>query len=385
MYDCLIIGCGFAGATAARILAESGKNVLLCEKRRHIAGNMFDCPDRSGVLIHRYGPHIFHTQNSGVFEFLKKFSEFFPYEHRVLGSIDGKLVPIPFNFLSFDLLYGAEESQTVKRLLAGAFPGRETVSVLDLLASPDGMIKEAGEFIYKKVFENYTAKQWGVLPEKVDRSVINRVPVKLGYDSRYFTDAYQYMPADGYTKLFERMLSHPLITVELGCDALERLKADLSGSRLCWDGSPFDAPVIYTGPVDELFGFTFGRLPYRSLDLAFESIAKTRYQPAAVVNYPNEETFTRITEFKYLTGQQLEGATTILREYPLDYDAGAERGNIPYYPVVNPQNSVLYEKYRALAGSFQNLYLCGRLAEYKYYNMDAAVEAAINTAGRVRF
>jgi UDP-galactopyranose mutase len=385
MYDCLIIGCGFAGATAARILAESGKSVLLCEKRRHIAGNMYDFPDENGVLVHRFGPHIFHTQSSPVFEFLKQFSEFFPYEHKVLGKIEGKLVPIPFNFLSFDLLYEKAEAQSIKRLLLSTFPGREKVSVLDLTASDDSRIKAAGEYIYKNVFENYTAKQWGVAPEKVDKSVINRVPVKLGYDDRYFTDTYQFMPKDGFTKLFERLLNHPRITVELGCDALRRLRVDYDNGKLYWDNEVFDRPVIYTGAVDELFGCRFGRLPYRSIDLVFKRAEMTHFQPAAVVNYPNEEKFTRITEFKYLTGQQIEGTTTILREYPLDYNSKAERGNIPYYPVINPENLSLYEKYQNLSEKFSQLYLCGRLAQYKYYNMDAAVEAAMKVAQQVKF
>lgn len=385
MYDCIIIGCGFAGATAARKLAESGKSVLVCEKRPHIAGNMYDEPDSNGVLIHRYGPHIFHTQNADVFGFLKQFSEFFPYEHRVLGKIDGKLVPIPFNFLSFDLLYDSERAKHIKGLLTETFPGRDKVSVLDLVGSENAEIRAAGEYIYKKVFENYTAKQWGVSPEQVDKSVINRVPVKLGYDDRYFTDAYQYMPTAGFTRLFENLLNHPLITVELGCDALSRLSTTSEDGRLYWDGEPLDKPVVYTGPVDELFGCRFGQLPYRSLDLVFERVGQTHFQPASVVNYPNEEKFTRITEFKYLTSQQIEGATTILREFPLNYDKKAERGNIPYYAVINPENMALYKKYQTLAEKFGNLYLCGRLAEYRYYNMDAAVDAAIRLAAGIRF
>ena len=384
MYDCLIIGCGFAGATAARVLAERGKNVLICEKRSHIGGNMYDYTDTNGVLIHRYGPHIFHTQLQEVFAFLQRFSEFFPYEHRVLGRIGGKLVPVPFNFLSFDLLYGQEDAAEIKSLLTAEFPDREKVSVLDLLGSENEKVRSAGEFIYKNVFENYTAKQWGLPPEKVDRAVINRVPaLKLGYDDRYFTDAYQFMPAGGFTRLFEKMLNHPNISIDLSCDALKRLKADFDGGVLYWDGMPCRQPVIYTGPVDELFGCRYGRLPYRSLDLHFAQESVTHFQPAAVVNYPNEEAFTRITEFKYLTGQQIEGATTILREYPLDYDPHSDRANIPYYTVASPESTQLHEKYKSLADSFGNLHLCGRLAEYRYYNMDGAVDAAMNLAAKI--
>lgn len=380
MYDCIIAGCGFAGAACTRVLAEGGKKVLVVEKRPHIAGNMYDCPDEHGILIHRYGPHIFHTNDSEVFSFLSRFSDFSPYEHRVLGRIDGLLVPIPFNFRSFDLLWDSKSAHNIESRLSEAFPGREKVSVLDLIGSADEDIRRAGEFVYKNVFENYTAKQWGVMPSRVDSSVINRVPVRLGYDDRYFSDSIQYMPSNGFTKLFTKMLNHPNIKVELGVDALSRLSADPDSGKLSWDGEPFERTFIYTGAVDELFGCRYGRLPYRSLDLHFEHLGKTHFQPAAVVNYPNEEAFTRITEFKYLTGQKKDGSTTILREYPLDYDAASERGNIPYYPVINPQNFELYQKYSALAGRFGNLFLCGRLADYRYYNMDAAVAAATKLA-----
>jgi UDP-galactopyranose mutase len=383
MYDCIIAGCGFAGAACARVLAEGGKKVLVVEKRAHIAGNMYDCPDEHGILIHRYGPHIFHTSNTDVFAFLSRFSAFFPYEHRVLGKIDGSLVPIPFNFRSFDLLWDAKSAKNIESRLAAAFPGRAQVSVLDLLGSSDPDIRRAGQFVYKNVFENYTAKQWGTVPSRVDPSVINRVPVRLGYDDRYFSDPIQYMPSKGFTALFEKMLNHPNIKVELNTDALRRLSADPDIGRLLWDGEPFERTLIYTGPVDELFGCRYGRLPYRSLDLAFEHINKTHFQPASVVNYPNEEAFTRITEFKYLTGQKKDGSTTILREYPLDYDADSQRGNIPYYPVMNQRSLALYEKYAALASRFGNLFLCGRLADYRYYNMDAAVAAAVSLAGKL--
>ena len=386
MYDCIIIGCGFAGATAARVLAESGKRGLICEKRAQIAGNMYDRPDENGVLIHLYGPHIFHTQSREVFEFLSRFSAFFPYEHRVLGRIGGKLVPVPFNFRSIDLLYEKGEAEELKDLLQKTFPGAEKLTLQELAQCGDGKIRALGEFVYQNVFKNYTAKQWGMPPEKVDRSVLARVPaLRPGYDDRYFTNTYQYMPSNGYTRLFGELLRHPLITVELNSDALRRLQMNTETRTLTWDGEPFSGPVIYTGPVDELFGCRFGRLPYRSLDLVFRREGKTVFQPAAVVNYPNEEQFTRITEFKYLTGQKLEGVTTLLYEYPLDYDSAASRGNTPYYPVKSPENAALYEKYRALAESFGGLYLCGRLAEYKYYDMDAAVAAALRLAGQIGF
>jgi len=384
MFDALIVGCGFSGAVVARQLAEnSGKKVLILEKRAQIGGNMFDSPDSNGVLVHKYGPHIFHTSNHRVFDYLSRFSEFFPYEHRVLGSIDGKLVPIPFNYESFDKLFETSKAEHIKKCLSIAYEGKKKVSVLELLASPDSEVRSAGEYIYKKVFENYTAKQWGIEPHMVDKSVINRVPVRLSYDDRYFDDTYQFMPKEGFTRLFQRLLEHPNIEVVTGCDALTRLSFNFENNVVNFDGKPLNKPLIYTGPVDELLGYRFGPLPYRSIDLVFEQIAKTQFQPAAVVNYPNEETFTRITEFKYLSGQQIDGSTSILKEYPAEYDVSDGKGRTPYYTIINDKNLSLYSRYKELTQSFKGLYLCGRLAEYKYYNMDAAVLAALELTDKL--
>lgn len=382
-FDVLVVGCGFSGAVTARCLAEKGKKVLILEKRNHIAGNMYDCPDENGILVHRYGPHIFHTSNLQVYKYLCRFSQFFPYGHRVLGKIDGKFVPIPFNFKSAELLFGDAAAKKLKDNLTSAFPGRTRITVPELLENRDESIKEAGRFIFEKVFLHYTAKQWAMPPEKVDRSVLSRVPVVLGYDDRYFSDPVQCMPSDGYTKLFENMLDHKNITVKLGFDAMQHLKADCDADKLTFDGEPVNIPVVWTGPADELFGCVYGRLPYRSLDLHFENYSKTQYQPASVVNYPNDELFTRITEFKYLTGQQIEGTTTIMKEYPSAYNPEAKTGNIPYYPVLNPENLAVYQKYSSLAQKFNNLYLCGRLAGYKYYNMDGAVANALALSEKI--
>ncbi|HEX2939276.1 MAG TPA: UDP-galactopyranose mutase [Ruminiclostridium sp.] len=382
-FDVVIVGCGFSGAASARALAEKGKHVLILEKRNHIAGNMFDFIDNNGVMVHKYGPHIFHTSNKAVFEFLGRFSEFFPYEHRVIGKIDGQFVPIPFNFKSADILFGKEKSEKIKNALKEAFDGRERVTVNELLKGA-GEIKAVGEYVFEKVFLHYTAKQWGMPTEKVDKSVLNRVPVVFGYDDRYFSDTCQYMPKDGYTKLFENMLDHENITIKLNTDAGSMIHADAEKGIVEIEGEVFENPVIWTAPADELFGYKYGRLPYRSLDLKFEQHEKTWYQPAAVVNYPNEEEFTRITEFKYLTGQKIDGATTIMKEYPLPYDQNAKKGNIPYYPVVGPENQAVYNCYLSLAQKVGSLYLCGRLAQYRYYNMDAAVAEALILADRIQ-
>lgn len=378
MFDAIVVGCGFSGAVCARKLAEEkGRRVLLLEKRSHIAGNMFDGKDTNGVVIHQYGPHIFHTHSRKVFDYLSRFTGFIPYEHRVLGHIDGKLVPIPFNFTSLEGLLGSEEAAAMEKKLTACFPGESKVSVLDLLSYEDAQIQAFGRLVFDKVFVNYTAKQWGVPAEQVDRSTINRVPVVLGRDDRYFSDPIQQMPEAGYTPLFEKLLNHENITLALSCDAVPRFAFDFETGVLSFDGARFDGPVVYTGAIDELFGWRFGPLPYRSLDLAFERLETTHFQPACVVNYPNEEAFTRITEFKYLLGQQIDGHTTILREYPLPYDRSASRGNIPYYPIANPENQRLYARYSDCAKPFSQLHFCGRLAEYRYYNMDAAVDRAL--------
>ncbi|MDR3551671.1 MAG: UDP-galactopyranose mutase, partial [Clostridia bacterium] len=346
MTDAIVVGCGFAGAVAARELAQRGKAVLVLEKRAHIAGNMFESTDVNGIRCHCYGPHIFHTNSKPVFDYLQQFSRFYRYEHCVLGSIDGGLVPIPFNFTSLESLRGRAHATVLERKLVRNFPGRTRVAVSELRGSAEPEIRALGEFVFEKVFLHYTAKQWGVPPERVDPSVTARVPVVLGYDNRYFADEYQYMPEEGFTALFEKLLDHPLITVGLGCDALTRLTADTEHGRLLFDGEQWDKPVVFTGAVDELLGCRFGALPYRSLRLEFVPCAQTVFQPAAVVNYPNEEAFTRITEFKYLTRQRLDGATTILREYPLPYDPSAKEGSVPFYPVAGQESRALYERYR---------------------------------------
>lgn len=374
--DAIVVGCGFAGAVTARQLADKGKRVLIVEKRPQIAGNMYESTDTNGVRLHRYGPHIFHTNSEEVVRFLRRFTGFFPYEHRVLGKVDGRLVPVPFNFRSLETLYGEAGAKELEAKLTVSYAGRVRVPVTELLESEDASVREFGGFVFEKIFRNYTAKQWGVPAAQVDHSVLGRVPVVLGEDDRYFDNTFQMMPDEGYTKLFERMLGHPGISVTLNCDAVERLRFADDGGIL-FDGELFDGPVVYTGPVDELLHYRFGPLPYRSLDLQFEQRRVTHFQPAAVVNYPNEEAFTRITEFKYLTNQSVEGSTSILREYPLPYDPAAKKGNVPYYPVVSEENHALYRCYRDALQNVRGLFFCGRLAEYRYYNMDAAVEAAL--------
>ena len=376
-FDYLIVGAGFAGATAANLLAREGKKILLIDKNDHIGGNMYDYFDTNGVLVHKYGPHIFHTNYLEVYEYLKSFDEFFEYKHRVLGNIDGVLVPIPFNFTSLEKLL-PEKAESLKNVLKKEYPDKTRVSILDLINNKNKDIHEFGEYVLEKVFVHYTAKQWGTTIDKVDSSVINRVPVVLGYDDLYFSDKYQFMPVNGFTPIFNKMLESDNITIMLNTPVEKVLKLE-NGKTFLFDAE-FAGKIIYTGAIDELFNNCFGRLPYRSLDLRFERLDMTYYQPAAVVNYTVSEDFTRITEFKYLANQHIDGHTTILREYSQKYDGT----NTPYYPIQNEENIAQYNRYKDLANSYKNLYLCGRLAEYKYYNMDAVIKKAFELVEKIK-
>ena len=378
-------GAGFAGAVAARELAQRGNlRVLVLERRSHVGGNAYDCLDRAGVLIHQYGPHIFHTNNQRVFDYLSRFTRWRDYQHRVIANIPdgagGRLTyPVPFNLTSLETAYGPERGRALGDKLIAAYGPEKKVTILELRQSGDEEIRQVADYVYEHVFVHYTMKQWGQTPEEIDPNTTARVPVFLSRDDRYFQDTWQGMPLDGYTALFERLLDHPNITVELGADALERL--DLSGDRVKVDGQDFDGAVIYTGQADELFSFRFGPLPYRTLDFRFETLARDDFQGYGTVNYTVDEEFTRITEFKHLTGQSLSGVTTIVKEYSRAY-TGAE-GETPYYAILNPDNNALYAKYKAEAGRFPNLHLLGRLAEYKYYNMDAIVARALELADQL--
>lgn len=376
-YDVIIVGCGFAGSVLARKFANDQMNVLLIDKRNHIGGNMYEEVLDNGVRVHKYGPHIFHTNSKKVVQFLNQYSDWYFYEHRVIGKIDGKLVPIPFNFKSLEILFDRLEADKIKRKLLKKYPNQSKVSILDLINDNDKLIREFGKYVYDKVFVNYTAKQWSIPIEEVDTSVINRVPVILGYDDRYFQDEYQFMPKEGYTKLFENMLNHKNITVQLNCNVKDILKIDTSCNKIYYHDQIYNGVVIYSGALDDLLDYKFGELPYRSLDMVFESYDYNYYQSSSVVNYPNEEDYTRITEFKYLSNQLLNGATTILKEYPLKYNHLSTKSD-PYYAILNEDNINLYQRYFNEVSNISNFYLCGRLAEYKYYNMDAVILRALN-------
>ncbi len=387
--DALVVGAGYAGSVCARRLAEDGgKRVLVLERRPHVGGNAYDCLDNAGILIHQYGPHIFHTNDRRVFDYLSRFTQWRRYQHRVVANLprdnpevipahkstDGRFFfPVPFNLDSMKNAFGEKEGARLGQKLLDAYPAQSQVTILELRQNPDPEVAAIADYVYEHVFVHYTMKQWGQTPEEIDPATTARVPVRLSKDDRYFQDAYQEMPLEGYTPMFEKMLAHPNITVETGVNALCRL--ELADGVIKLDGAAFDGPVIYTGQADELFGFQFGPLPYRTLDFGFETLPQDYFQTHGTVNYTVDEPYTRITEFKHLTGQEKPGATTIMKEYSRAY-TGAD-GEIPYYAIINPANNALYAKYKAEADKFPTLRLLGRLAEYKYYNMDAIAARAL--------
>ncbi|KSV57829.1 UDP-galactopyranose mutase [Acetivibrio ethanolgignens] len=377
MKDCIIIGCGFAGATAARQLAEAGWRALILEQRDHIGGNAYDEEDEYGVLVHKYGPHIFHTEKKRVYEYLSRFTDWYAYSHEVVGKVGDKLLPIPFNLNTLGMVYGEKKAKELREILEAEYGTEVKVPILKLRKHSRQEIKELADYVYQNVFLKYTMKQWGRTPEEIDPAISGRVPVFLSWDNRYFQDTWQGMPRDGYTPLFKKLLAHTGIEVRLSCPAASVLSFDKEAGKIYFEGKEYTGTMIYTGAIDELFDCCYGKLPYRSLDFAFEHYPEKFYQSHGVVNYTVSEEYTRITEFKRLTGQACEG-TTIIKEYPRSYTGG--KGQIPYYAIQNPENQALYEKYCELAGRFPHMHMLGRLAEYKYYNIDAIVDRALELA-----
>ncbi len=378
MYDCIIIGSGIAGAAAARVLAEEqGRKVLVLEKKHHIGGNCYDGKDEYGILVHWYGPHIFHTGNEEVYEWLSRFTDWYAFGHEVVARVGDKLLPVPFNLNTLKMVYGEEKAAVLEKKLVDTFGFGARVPILKLREQQDEDLRAIADYVYENVFLRYTMKQWGQTPEEIDPAVTGRVPVVISYDNRYFGDKYQGMPLDGFTPMFEKMLDHPNIEVRTNTNAKDVLVISEEEGKVLLDGQEFHGTVIYTGPVDELFDCRFGRLPYRTLRFDFEHYDRPDYQGHSVVNYTVSEDYTRITEFKYLTGQKAE-STTIVKEYPFAY-TGAE-GEIPYYAIMNEENNALYRKYADLAAKLPDFHLLGRLAEYKYYNIDAMAARAIALA-----
>ena len=355
--DVLVVGAGFSGAVVARELAERGCAVTVIDKRDHIGGNAYDRLDAHGVLVHPHGPHIFHTNSQRIFDYLSRFTRWRPYEHRVLASVDGQLVPVPINIDTVNRLYGLLlDEESIRDYFERVREPRETIRT-----SEDVVVDAVGRDLYEKFFRGYTRKQWGLDPSQLAASVAARIPTRTNRDDRYFTDTFQAMPLEGYTRMFERILDHPGIDVETGVDFF----AERDRLRV--------RHLVYTGPVDAFYQHRFGALPYRSLRFEHEHLAGTaRYQQVGTVNYPNDHDYTRITEFRHLTGQAHPG-TSIVREYP-------QAEGDPYYPVPRPENEALFKRYEALALAERDVTFVGRLAQYRYYNMDQCVGAAIKAA-----
>ena len=372
MIDFIVVGSGLAGVVVAeQIASKLNKKVLIIEKRDHIGGNCFDHKDDNNILIHKYGPHLFHTNHKEVVDYLSKFTSWDIYNHEVLAYIDGKKVPIPFNLNTLYEVFPKQKAKILEQKLLENFEYNSKIPILELKKSNDEDLSFLADFIYEKIFLNYTAKQWGMKPEEMDSAVTARVPVFIGRDNRYFNDSYQMLPKDGYAKMINKMLKHQNIKLMLNTEFKE--VCEIKENDFYLFDKKFDGKVIYTGQIDELFDYKFGDLPYRSVNMQFETIEKDFYQEKATVNYPNDYDFTRITEFKHIHPINTP-KTTILKEYPQEY---VRNKNTPYYPIFTNENQNKYNQYLKYSKEFKNLILVGRLAEYKYYDMDDIVKKAL--------
>lgn len=373
-YGAIVVGCGLAGCVIARHLAEKhNRKVLILERRDHIAGNMYDFLDENGVLVQKYGPHTFHTIDKELFDYMNLYEEWETFYLRCMACIEGKFTPTPFNFQTIDDYYPPEKAELLKSRISEYYGERKSVTIVELLSSNDELISEYAHFLFDKDYSLYTAKQWGILPAEIDKSVLKRVPVRLSYKDGYFDDAYQVMPKHSFTHFFENLLAHKNIDIQLRADAKKFLK--IIHNAIYYKGEKCNIPVIYTGPIDELSNYSHGILPYRSLRFDFRVEMVDSFQDAPVVAYPQAEGYTRITEYTKLPVQRISGKTVIAVEYPLQYDP--MKNAEPYYPILTEESERSYNVYREELNCVENLFLCGRLAEFKYYNMDQTLKRAL--------
>lgn len=360
----LVVGAGFTGATVARRLAEEcGKRVLLIDRRAHLAGNAYDERDENGILVHRYGPHIFHSNSTRVVQFLSRFTAWRHYEHRVQALIEGRFVPLPFGLRAIDIVFPAARATNLKAKLIEVHGMGATIPVLKLVESPEADLRDLGEFVLEKVFRGYSIKQWGIGPEQLNPSVTARVPILVSDDDRYFRDSFQGMPVDGYTALFERMLDHPNISVVLDTSFEQLTKAERS------------LPTVFTGPIDSFYGESHGALPYRSIEFAYETVGMPRVQPCGTLNYPSDFDYTRTTELSWMTGD-VSPVSVLVREFPCPYRVDQ---NEPLYPMPTPESEIIAQAYKREAKrSKGHVWFAGRLGDYQYYNMDQACARALS-------
>ena len=371
-YDHIVVGCGLTGGVIARSLAEKGKRVLIMERRAHIGGNMYDYIDEHGFLVQKYGPHTFHTTKKELYDYMCQFEEWNNYRLTCGAFIDGKCTPTPFNFQTIDDFYSPNEAEELKVHIKAAFGDRLTATVVEVMSHSDPLISGYAKFLFDKDYSLYTAKQWGISPSEIDVSVLERVPLRFSYNVGYFDDEFQVMPKHSFSRFFENLLAHKNIIVKLGVNALEHIK--IVGDEIYINGTATKIPVVYSGALDELFEYRFGELPYRSLSFEWKYEDKASVQDMPVVAYPQADRFTRITEYKKLPIQMKNGSSYAV-EYPLKYDHLEHTE--PYYPVLTGKSRKQYAKYRDLADTVNGLYCCGRLGDFKYYNMDQALENAL--------
>lgn len=381
----IVVGSGFSGSILARKIAEElGRPVTILEKRPHIGGNMYDEYDDHGILLQKYGPHFLNTNKYFIIEFLKQYSDLFHHNTKLLSFIDGKYIRLPFNFQTVQQLVGPKAAEPLLAKLRAAFQGQDRVPILELVDHKDEDISTYGTLLFEKAYRTYTSKMWGIQPEEIDKYVLDRVPMAMSYDERYLNKDFQYLPQNGFTKLFEKMLDHPNIQVRLNTDALEHLELDQNLMTIRHDGKIVNC-LVYTGPIDELFGCKYGRLPYRSLDIRYQYSDAASVLPGEIISYPQAPGYTRSTEYrKIMFDDSSAKGSVVATEYPLNYDPSSEVGNIPYYPVVTKESEALYQRYLKEAAQYKNLFLCGRLAEFKYYNMDICIEHALEYFENIR-
>lgn len=378
MKQALIVGCGLSGAVIARELAEKGYQVKILEKRKHIGGNMYDHVDEYGILVHNYGPHTFHTKKKELFDYMCKFGEWDEYHLTCGAEINDICTPTPFNYQTIDDFYSKEDAEKLKKEIEKTFPGQATATVVEVLNCGNKIVEDYGQFLFDNDYSLYSAKQWGCNPSEIDPSILKRVPLRFNYEVGYFDDEYQVMPKISFTTFFENLLNHENIEVCLGVDALKYI--EIKNNNIYYNGKMMDYPLVYSGPLDEIFGSCFGELPYRSLRFEWKHEEIDSYQDMPVVAYPQAPDFVRIIEYKKLPVQNIKG-TTYEVEYSLPYKIGEK--NEPYYPLLTEESQARYKQYKFLADHVNNLYVCGRLGDFKYYNMDQALEAALKIAGEI--
>ena len=381
-YDAYVVGSGLTGSIVARILAETyKKKVLVLERRNHIAGNIYDELDQNGILVQRYGPHIFHTQKNAIYDFFLRFGTWNNFSLECMVWMNNKFTPSPFNFQTIDDYFSLDKAKKIKRHIHMAYPGRDQATIVDMLENNDVYVKEFANYLFEHDYSLYTAKQWGISPSEIDISVLKRVPVLFSYENGYFSDPFEAMPEKGFTEIIRSILNFPGIQVVTDTDACKYFSVDIKEKNILLQGMPIQQPVIFTGAVDELLKYCFGPLPYRSLRFEYETHYTDSFQNAPVVAYPQEPGFTRITEYKKLPVQKMSGITTIAREFPVQFSHGDNME--PYYPIPTAENQRKFEMYREIIASVDYLHVCGRLGDYKYYNMDQAAECALRLADEI--